>query len=164
MTNCYTNCHVGNQEKKKKAKETFNNIILDKINLQHRAVELDVVDIQVFIDNPEEYYKSFLTRKFHTKWARQVDLGEFFNDVTETWTDYGGVIIKNEYTGKPRVVPFNTIAFVDQTNIMKGPICEKLFLSPDELMEYEGKWNNIELAIMLATKNHQEIEAGRKKK
>ena len=139
----------------------FNNIILDKINLQHRAVEIDVVDIQVFVDNPEEYYKSFLTRKYHEKWARIVDLGEFFNDMSETWTDYGGVIVKNEYTGKPRVVPFNTIAFVDQTNIAKSPICEKHFFTPDELMEYEGKWNNLTEAIELATKEHQEKEVER---
>jgi hypothetical protein len=138
----------------------FNNIILDKINLQHRAVDIDVADVNVFVDNPEEYYKSFLTRKYHVKWARTVDLGEFFNDMTETWTDYGGVIAKNEYTGKPRVVPFNTIAFVDQTNIAKGPICEKHFFEPSELMEYSGKWKNIEFTIELATKErqHKEVE------
>lgn len=139
----------------------FNNIILDKINLQHRAVDIDVVDVNIFVDNPEEYYKSFLTRKYHEKWARKYDLGEFFNDMTETWTDYGGVIVKNEYNGKPRVVPFNTVAFVDQTNMSKGPICEKHFFAPDELMEYEGIWNNLELAITLATKEHQEKEVER---
>ncbi len=142
----------------------FNNIILDKINLQHRAVDIDVVDINIFVDNAEEYYKSFLTRKYHEKWARTISLGDFLNDMVETWTDYGGVIVKNEYTGRPRVVPFNTIAFVDQTNISKGPVCEKHFFTPDELMEYQGKWNNLELAITLATKEHQEIEVDRSRK
>lgn len=139
----------------------FNNIILDKINLQHRAVDIDVTDVQMFVDNPDEYYKSFLTRKYHTKWARTVDIGEFYNDLTETWTDYGGVIAKNEYTGKPRVVPFSTLAFVDQTNIAKAPICEKLFMTPDELMEYEGKWQNVDLVIELATQQHQQKEVQR---
>ena len=142
----------------------FNNIILDKINLQHRAVDIDVVDINIFVDSAEEYYKSFLTRKYHEKWARTISLGDFLNDMVETWTDYGGVIVKNEYTGKPRVVPFNTIAFVDQTNMSKGPVCEKHFFTPDELMEYQGKWDNLELAITLATKEHQEIEVDRSRK
>jgi hypothetical protein len=139
----------------------FNNIILDKINLQHRAVDIDVVDVNIYVDNPEEYYKSFLTRKYHEKWAREIDLGEFLNDMTETWTDYGGVIVKNEYNGKPRVVPFNTVAFVDQTNMSKGPICEKHYFAPDELMEYAGVWNNLELTISLATQEHQQKEVQR---
>lgn len=139
----------------------FNNIIIDKINLQHRAVDIDVSDVQMFVDNPDEYYKSFLTRKYHTKWARTVDIGEFFNDMTETWTDYGGVIVKDEKNGKPRVVPFNTIAFVDQTNIAKAPICEVLFMTPDEVMEYKGAWNDVELVIELATSAHQQKQVQR---
>ncbi len=143
--------------------QPFNNIVLDKINLQHRAVDIDVKDIQPFVDDPEEYYKSFIVRKYHDKWAREQDLGEFFNDLSETWTDYGGVIVKNERQAKPRVVPFNTLAFVDQSNIEGGPICEKHFFTPDQLKEYEGKWNNIDEVILLAGEGHQEKETDRAK-
>ncbi len=143
--------------------QPFNNIVLDKINLQHRAVDIDVKDIQLFVDDPDEYYKSFIVRKYHDQWARENDLGEFFNDMSETWTDYGGVICKYEREAKPRVVPLNTIAFVDQTNIEKAPICEKHYFTPDELKEYEGKWDNIDEAIILATQDSQEKETDRTK-
>lgn len=143
----------------------FNNIILDKINLQHRAVDIDVKDVQVYVDNPEEYYKSFLVRKYHERWARKNDLGEFFNDMAETWTDYGGVIVKNCYDGKPVVVPFNTIAFVDQSSIEDSPICIKHFFTPDGLKEYDGKWYSdaIDEVITLAGEQHQQKETQRTK-
>lgn len=143
--------------------QPFNNIILDKINLQHRAVDIDVSEIQPFVDDPDEYYKSFIVRKYHDKWAREQDLGEFFNDLSETWTDYGGVIVKNERQAKPRVVPFNTIAFVDQSDMSAGPVCEKHYYTPDQLKEYEGKWKNIDEVILLAGQDDQTKETDRSK-
>lgn len=141
----------------------FNNIILDKVNLQHRAINVDVKDIQPFVNDPDEYYKSFLTRKYHDKWAREKNLGEFFNTMSETFTDYGGVIVKNTYEAKPEVVPFNRIAFVDQTDIANNPICEKHFYTPDQIMEYKDKWDDVELVIMLAAQEHQEKESQKTK-
>jgi len=143
--------------------QPFNNIVIDKVNLQHRAVDIDVKDIQPFVDDPDEYYKSFIVRKYHNKWARENDLGEFFNDLSETWTDYGGVIVKNERQAKPRVVFFNTVAFVDQSDMSAGPVCEKHYFTPDQLKEYEGLWQNIDETIILAGENHQTKETDRTK-
>lgn len=139
----------------------FRNIILDKVNLQHRAEDVDIADIQLFVDNAEEYYKSFIVRKYHDKWARDNNIGEFLNDMVETWIDYGGVIVKKEKGGVPRVVPFNTIAFVDQTDIMSGAICEKHYFTPDTLSEYAGKWDNVDLVIALATQRNDEKKVGK---
>jgi len=143
--------------------QPYRNIITDKINLQHRAINLDVSEIQPFVDDPDEYYKSFIVRKYHDKWARENDLGEFFNDLGETWTDYGGVIVKRIKNSKPEVVPFQRIAFVDQSDMSKGPVCEKHYFTPDELMEYKGKWQNIEKVIELAGQEHQTKETERMK-
>jgi hypothetical protein len=139
----------------------FRNIILDKVNLQFRAEDIDVADIQLFVDNAEEYYKSFIVRKYHDKWARDNKVGEFLNDMKETWIVYGGVITKKEKDAVPRVVPFNTVAFVDQTDIVSGAICEKHFYTPDQLSEYDGKWDNIDLVIALATQRNDDKEVGK---
>src|SRR5262245_16294500 len=45
------------------------NIILPLLRLQYRSEGFDVKDIDIYVDDPEHYYKSFLVRKFHQKWA-----------------------------------------------------------------------------------------------
>jgi hypothetical protein len=122
----------------------FKNIILPKINLEHRAVEFGLKEIEFFIDNKDEYYKSFLVRKFHDKWAPLNGINGFLDKLTETYTDYGGVLIKNTKTA-PEVVPFQRLAFCDQTDILSGPICEKHQYSPDQLKDMESVgWGNSE--------------------
>lgn len=143
--------------------QPYNNIVLDKINLQHRAINIDVKDVQPYVDDSDEYYKSFIVRKYHNKWARENDVDEFLNDLSETWTDYGGALVKFVYGDKPRVVPFQTLAFVDQSDMSVGPICEKHYYTPDQLMEYEGKWDNITEAIILAGQESQTKETDRTK-
>lgn len=152
LTTLYLNSRfeTGDQENK-----PFRNIILPKINLEHRAVEFSVKEIQFFIDHSEEYYKTFIVRKFHEKWARTKDLAAFLDDLTETYTDYGGVLIKKTSGAAPIVIPFQQLAFCDQTDIMSGPICEKHQYTPDQLKDMESKgWGKfgttIEQTITLA--------------
>ncbi len=42
----------------------FKNIIRPILNLQYRAEGFDVKDIELYVDNAEKYYKSFLLRKY----------------------------------------------------------------------------------------------------
>ncbi len=120
----------------------FRNIILPKVNLEHRAVQFDLNDIQFYINSEDEDYKSFLVRKWHERWALQNDLSDFLDKLSETYTDYGGVLVKNTQDAL-EVVPFQRLAFVDQTDMMSGPICEKHEYSPDQLKEMESKgWGN----------------------
>jgi hypothetical protein len=136
LTTLYLNSRyeTGDQDNK-----PFKNIILPKINLEHRAVEFAVKEIDFFVDDSEQYYKSFLVRKYHEKWARVNDLAGFLDDMTETYTDYGGVLVEKVRNSVPTVVPFQELAFVDQTNILSGPICKKLQYTPDKLKEMEAK-------------------------
>lgn len=136
LTTLYLNSQyeTGDQDNK-----PFKNIILPKINLEHRAVEFAVKEIDFFIDDAEEYYKSFLVRKYHEKWARINDLAGFLDEMTETYTDYGGVLVEKLKDAVPSVVKFQQLAFVDQTDIMTGPICKKLQFTPDGLKEMEAK-------------------------
>lgn len=153
LTTLYLNSRyeTGDQDNK-----PFRNIILPKINLEHRAVEFAVKEIDFFIDDSEEYYKSFLVRKYHEKWARVNDLAGFLDDMSEQYTDYGGTLVEKAKDAVPVVVPFQQLAFCDQTDIMSGPICKKLQFTPDKLKEMEAKgWGkfgtSIDELIALAT-------------
>lgn len=129
----------------------FKNIIRPILNLAYRAEGFDVKDIQLFINDAINYYKSFLIRKFHEKWARENQIDTFIDDLVESYVDFGGALIKDTNKARPEVVPLQRIAFCDQTSILSGPIAEKHFYSPEELTGMKNKgWRSIETVIALA--------------
>ncbi len=136
LTTLYMNSRyeTGNQDNK-----PFKQIILPKINLEHRAVEFAVKEIDFFINDSQEFYKSFLVRKYHEKWARANDLAGFLDDMTEQYTDYGGTLVEKLNHAVPSVVQFQQLAFCDQTDILGGPICKKLQFTPELLKSMESK-------------------------
>lgn len=111
------------------------NITLPILRLQYRAEGFDVKDIQLFVNDKDDYYKSFLIRKFHEKWARENDIDTFIDELVESYVDYGGVLVKDLNSKKPEVVHLETIAFCDQTDMLSGPIGIKHFYSPDQLLD-----------------------------
>ncbi len=136
----------------------FKNIIRPILNLAHRAEGFDVKDIVLFVNDAVNYFKSFLVKKFHEKWARENAIDTFIDEMVETYTDFGGVLVKDVNDIKPEVVPFQRIAFCDQTDIMSGPICEKHFYSPDQLKEQESKgWKNIDEIITLSKNEKKQV-------
>jgi len=129
----------------------FKNIIRPILNLQYRAEGFDVKDIVLFVNDVKNYFKSFLIKKFHEKWARENKIDTFIDEMVESYVDFGGALIKDVNEVRPEVVPLQRIAFCDQTDILSGVICEKHFYAPDQLKEMESKgWKNIDEVITLA--------------
>lgn len=121
------------------------NITRPILNLQYRSEGFDVKDIELFINEYKNYYKSFLVRKFHDKWARQNDMDTFIDDVVESYVLFGGVLVKNVNSVRPEVVPMQSIAFCDQTNILNRPIGFKHDYTPDELLDMvDNGWGKTE--------------------
>jgi hypothetical protein len=116
----------------------FRNIILPKVNLEHRAVAFDLSEIEFYINSEDEDFKSFLVKKWHDRWAIQNGIADFLDELSETYTDYGGVLVKNTKDAL-EVVPFQRLAFCDQTDMLSGPICEQHEYSPDQLMDMATK-------------------------
>src|SRR3990167_8367515 len=115
----------------------FKNIIRPILNLQYHTEGFDVKHIELFINDSEKYFKSFLIRKYHEKWAREEGLDTFIDELVESYVDYGGTLVKRMKNGV-EVVPFQRLAFCDQTNLLSGVICEKHYYSPSELLEIAG--------------------------
>jgi hypothetical protein len=130
----------------------FKNIIRPILNLQYRAEGFDVKDIVLYVNDDKNYFKSFLIKKFHEKWAREVGMDTYIDDLVETYVDFGGALSKRVKGRSPEIIPWQTIAFCDQTDILAGPICIKHSLSPDELNEMESsgwgdKKNGAEISL-----------------
>lgn len=119
----------------------FKNITRPILNLQYRAEGFDVKDIVMYLDDKDYYYMSFLVRKFYHKWALENEIDEFIDKLVESYVDFGGVLVKKTKHAVPEVIPMQSIAFCDQTDILSGPICIKHFFSPNELLEMsEAGW------------------------
>lgn len=116
----------------------FKNIIRRIVNFQHYATGFDVKDIEPFVNNSVKYYKSFLVRKFHPKWARKQNLDTFIDEMVESFVDFGLALIKHANKTAPEVVPLQSIAFCDQTDVLSGPICIKHQYSPAQLKAMEA--------------------------
>ena len=127
------------------------NIILPILRLRYRTEGFDVKDIHLRVDSAKDYWKSFLIKKFHEKFAEKYKLDTFIDECTETDIDAGGVLVKDTGEVVPEVVDWQSVAFCDQTDILSGPICLRHTFSPDELKEMEKKgWDNIDTVITLA--------------
>lgn len=114
------------------------NITRPILNLQHRTEDLEVKDVQIYVDNPDQYHLSFLVKKYHDDvFAYENDLDTFLDELNNSRIDYGGGLSKKLNKPAPEVVPLHSIAFCDQTDLLSGPIGLKHFYSPDQLVDME---------------------------
>ena len=137
------------------------NITRPLLNLQFRAEDLDVKDIVLYVDDPDNYHLSFLVKKYHDDvFAVENNLDEFLDEVKESKVVYGGGLAKKMNRARPEVIPLQSIAFCDQTNMLGAPLGFKHHMNPDELKAMEkqgwGKKENgadftVDELLMLAT-------------
>lgn len=126
-------------------KRPFKNIIRPVLNVQYRTEGFDVKDIEIYVDNQETYYKSFLVKKLHDKWALTNEMDTFIDELVESFVDYGGVLVKNVKGIRPEVVDLRTIAFCDQSDFLSGPFGIEHYFSPSQLRAMSSSgWGNSE--------------------
>lgn len=114
------------------------NIIRPILNLAYRAEDIDVKEIVLYVDDPDNYHLSFLVKKYHDDvFVVQNDLDTYFDELKESKIDFGGGLTKKVEGAKPEVIPLQSIAFCDQTDILSGPIAFKHYFSPDQLKDME---------------------------
>lgn len=130
----------------------YNDIVTPIIDVAFRSEGFDVKDIIPFVNDADNYYKSFLIKKYHPQWARKNELDSFIDEVVETSIIYDLALVKNVNNVRPEVVDLTTIAFCDQTDVMAGPICIQHNYTIADLMEKKGKWydKEIDLAVTMA--------------
>lgn len=141
-------------------KRPFNNIILPIANVNYRTEGFNVKDVEIYVNNSENYHKSLLARKFHAKWAKKYSIDTAIDESVESYFDYGLALVKNVNDKRPEVVQLQQIAFADQTDILSGPICLKHQFSISQLEEMRGKWDDeaIDRAISNSRFSQQRTE------
>ncbi len=115
------------------------NITLPLLRFQRHAEDINVKDIVLYVDDPTTYHLSFLIKKYHDDiFIPENDIDTFIDDLNESKVDYGLGLAKEMKGPTPEVVNLQSIAFCDQTDVLKGPIAIKHYLNPAELQEKEA--------------------------
>jgi hypothetical protein len=142
----------------------FKNIIRPILNVAYQSENIEVKDIQPFVDDAEDYYLSFLVKKFHDGWAIRNDIDVFLDDLVESYVDFGGVLAWKANQSRPVITPWSRIAFCDQTDILSAPICEKFSYSPSELSDQPFDKDKIDEALtMFEAERTVNLSTGTKK-
>ncbi len=124
------------QENENRILRPNKNIVLGISNVAYRTEGFDVKDIELYVNDPDESYKSLLVKKFHDKWAPEKDIDTFIDDVVESYHDYGGTLSRDTTENRPEVIDLRSLAFCNQHNILTHPFAIKHILSPSQLREF----------------------------
>lgn len=146
------------------------NITKPILNLQHRTEDIELKDVELYVDDPAYYHLSFLVKKYHDDvFAVENDLDTFFDELNVSRIDLGAGLSKKLDKPCPEVVQLQSIVFCDQTDILSGPIGIKHFYSPDQLMDMaKVGWGNtangasatLEQTITLSREEKKENQNG----
>lgn len=130
----------------------YDDIVTPIINVAFRTEGFDAKDVVPFVDDVNKSYMSFIIKKYHPQWARKHELDTIIDDLVETSIIYDLALVKNYNDDVPEVIDLRSIAFCDQTDVLKGPLCLRHYYSISELVEMKGKWNanKIDEAIVLS--------------
>ncbi len=143
-------------------KQPYNNIILPILEFRYAAEDRDVKDIVFETEEPDKQHLSFLVKKYWDDvFTVENNLDDFLDDAIEQKVDYGGVLVKKGQGAVPELLPLQSIAFCDQTDILGGPIGFKFNFSPEKLKAHSsmgwgeksnGADHTIDELITLATR------------
>ena len=112
------------------------NIVRPILNLAYRAEDIDIKDVNIYVDDPSRYHLSFLVKKYHDEvFVRKNDLDGFLDETKEEKIDYGGALVQKMSEARPKKVDLQTICFADRSDLMSAPFGILMPMTPYELME-----------------------------
>ena len=122
------------------------NIVRPILNLQHRTEDIEMKDVQIYVNDSSKYHLSFLVKKYHDDvFVIENDMETFLDELNVERIDYGAGLSKQLDKPRPEVVPLQSIAFCDQTDMLSGPIGLRHYFSPDQLLDMKSVgWGNPE--------------------
>lgn len=126
----------------------FYNILNFRVTVAKVATDLDIKDIQITSDNPEHNVKSMLLQRESYQWMKKTGFDMRLNEQGRVRPKYGGVVVKKvEKEGELYVETVKWKNFACDQISFEGTKVEQHWLTPKEMMEKEGKWNNVRQAI-----------------
>lgn len=143
----------------------FYNITKFRVNVATRATDLDIKDVRVYSDNPNDRVRSMLINKEFKNWAKKAGMSKLLNDFGKTRAKYGGALIKKTEKGgemKIELVEWKNV-ITDQTQIKDNPITEIHYFTPAQLSAKKNVWKNTDKVIKDFSAKKKKKDEGVKK-
>ena len=125
----------------------FYNIVNFRVTIAKVATDLDIKDINITSDDPQNYVKAMLLRRECFEWMKESNFGLFLNRFGYTRPKYGGVLVKKHEDTKESELSIQVVewknAVTDQVNIANNPIIERHYMTPSELLKKKDVWENV---------------------
>ena len=116
----------------------FKSVMLPMLHLAYWVQDIDLKDGVFYIEGSEGRVLSFLIKKYHDEvYAREHDLDELIDDISESDIDYGGVLVRPTNGDRPEVIPLISVAFCDQVEATSGAVGFRHSFSADKLRAME---------------------------
>jgi hypothetical protein len=142
----------------------FYNIVNYRVTLAKVATDLDIKDVRITSDDPKSNVKAMLLQHEAYEWMKAADFGLFLNRMGYTRPKYGGVLVKKSMEreeGKDElkvdVVEWKNVV-TDQIDIERGNIVECHYMTPVDLMEKDGVWDNVREAVKYMTTSKKKYD------
>lgn len=153
----YWNSRYLNGQKDELGKtKPFYNISKLATNVATRATDLDIKDVRITSDNPDDRVRSMILNHELKNWFKEANFSYTLNTFGKTRAKYGGALVKKTVTdGKLNieVVDWKNV-ITGQTSVENETIIEVHYMSPSELSKKRGIWENVDEAIEFAKKRN----------
>lgn len=153
----YWNSRYLNGQKDELGKtKPFYNISKLATNVATRATDLDIKDVRITSDNPDDRVRSMILNHELKNWFKEANFSYTLNTFGKTRAKYGGALVKKTTTdGKLNieVVDWKNVV-TGQTSVENETIIEVHYMSPSELSKKRGIWENVDEAIEFAKKRN----------
>ena len=136
------------------------NVIRPVLNVQHFTEDIEMKDVQIYVNDSEKFHLSFLVKKYHDDvFVVENDMETYVDELNVERIDYGAGLSKQLDKPRPEVVSLHSISFCDQTDMLSGPIGIRHYFSPDQLLamaevgwgdEANGATQSLENTILLS--------------
>jgi len=117
-------------------------------DVENTAKDLDTKDINITSDDGNHYVESFLLGKDIQVWMKEVNFAKTLNDMRDTHTRYGSLLVKKvvkKIDGEKKLnieLPEWKNTTTDQVNIISGAIIETHWMTPVEISKMT-EWKNV---------------------
>lgn len=140
----------------------FYNVVNFRVTIAKTATEFDIKDFVASSDDATQWVQTMLFNREAYKWMKESRFSKFLNRFAYVRPKYGGVLYKKtEKDGdlKIEVCDWRNV-FFDQVDLLGSPIIERHFMSPLDLYNKKGVWDNVDEAIdLLLEKKKEKDEA-----
>lgn len=129
-------------------KKFFHNITQWRCDVATKMLDVDVKDFVLVGNDPAQDVNVHLLEKELKAWMKKHELGQKLNEIVRKLPVYGSVVLKKHNKGV-QLVDLRHLYIDQSADSLKDAryINIKNFMTPKELRDMKGKWDNVEEAI-----------------